>query len=115
MQDCVHLKVHYISFKLMSDNSEILIIWHLRRAVPRAKVLLFARRKVLAVKQIDLRDFLVHYKYSVQLVGNNCLTQGRFEKVFKSVCAPTVVVSPDHLPHSPNFFRYEDSRKQKGP
>ena len=69
--------------------------------MPRAEVLHFARRKVSAVKQIDLRDFLLHYKYSVQLVGNNCLTQGCFEKVFKSVCTPTVMVSPDHLPPAP--------------
>jgi hypothetical protein len=41
----------------MSDNSEILIIQHLRRAVPRAEVLLFTRRKASAMKQVDLRDF----------------------------------------------------------
>jgi len=85
----------------MSDNSEILIIRRLKRAVPRAEVLPFARRKVSAVKQIDLGNFLLHYEYSVQLVGNNCLTQGRFEKAFKSVCTPIVVVSPDHLPPAP--------------
>jgi hypothetical protein len=45
----------------MSNNLEILIIQQLRRAVPRAEVLLFARQKASAVKQVDLRDFFFFY------------------------------------------------------
>jgi hypothetical protein len=72
----------------------------LRRAVPRAEVLLFTRRKASALKQVDLRDPLfLYYRYSVQLVGNN--SQGKSENVFSFVCMPTVVVSPDHLPPIP--------------
>jgi len=96
----------------MSDNSEILIVRHLRRAVPRADVLLFTRRKASAVKQIDLRDFFLHYKYSVQLVGNNCLTQGHVRKGLQEcLLANCCSVSWLFASYSPNFFRYEDSRK----
>jgi hypothetical protein len=56
----------------MSHNSEILIIQHLRRIVPRPEVLLFIRKKV---KQTDLRDM--------------------FKKASKNVYTSTVVVILD--------------------
>jgi hypothetical protein len=44
----------------MSGNSEILLIRHLRRVVPRAEVLLFTRKKASAMKQADVRDIYLH-------------------------------------------------------
>jgi hypothetical protein len=43
----------------MSDNSEILIIWHLRRAVPRAEVFAFYQEKSFS-SETDLRDFFFY-------------------------------------------------------
>jgi hypothetical protein len=34
-----------------------------------------------------------------------------FKKDSKSICTSTLVVPPDPLSHSINFFSYEDSRK----
>ena len=66
----------------MSDNSEILIIQHLRRVVPRPEFLLFANKRASSVKQADLRDML--------------------KKASNSVCTSTAVVSPDHLSSGPS-------------
>jgi folate-binding Fe-S cluster repair protein YgfZ len=64
------------SFNPKSEKLEILIIWHLKRVVPRPKVLLFMtkKRKPLSLKQADLWDM--------------------FKKASKNVCTSTVVVSP---------------------
>jgi hypothetical protein len=35
----------------MSDNTEILIIWHLRSVVPRPEVALYQREKASLMKQ----------------------------------------------------------------
>jgi hypothetical protein len=57
---------------------EILIIWHLKRVVPRPKVFLFmTQKKPLSQKQADLRDM--------------------FKKTSKNVRTSTVVVSPDPM------------------
>jgi hypothetical protein len=71
------------SFNPTSSNSEIPIIWHLRRNVPRLEVLLFNRKKASSMKHADLRHM--------------------FKKDFKSICTPTVVVSPDPLSHTPQI------------
>jgi hypothetical protein len=39
------------SFNLTSDNSEMLIIWHMRRAVPRSEVLLSTRKKASSLTE----------------------------------------------------------------
>jgi hypothetical protein len=57
---------------------EIMILWHLKRAVPRPKVMLFmTKKKPVSLKQADLRDM--------------------FKKTSKSVCTSTVLVSPDPM------------------
>jgi hypothetical protein len=40
----------------MSDNSEIQIIWHLRRVVPRPKSFNFYQEKASSMEQTDLMD-----------------------------------------------------------
>jgi hypothetical protein len=53
-------------FNPTSHNSEILIIWHLGRVVPRPEVLLFTRKTASLMKKAHLRDI--------------------FKKAYKSVC-----------------------------
>jgi hypothetical protein len=62
---------------------EILITWHLRREVPRLKVLLFTRKESSSMKQADLKDMS--------------------EKTSKSVCISTIVVCPDRFSHTPTM------------
>lgn len=73
--DLVHL-IKQNSFNPKSNNLEILIVWHLRRVAPRAKILLLPEKKA------DLKDI--------------------FKTASKSVCISTVVVSPDPLSPSPS-------------
>jgi hypothetical protein len=49
----------------MSDNSEILIIQHLWRAIPRPGVLLFTRKKASSVTHADVTDIFKLSKVSV--------------------------------------------------
>jgi hypothetical protein len=51
-------KIQQNSFNLTYNNSEILIMWHLRKVVPRLEVLLFIWKKASSMKQADLRDTL---------------------------------------------------------
>jgi hypothetical protein len=44
------------SFNLMSDNSEIQIIWHFRRVVPRPKSFNFYQEKASSMEETDLMD-----------------------------------------------------------
>jgi hypothetical protein len=44
-------------FTLSSHNPEILIIWHLKRVVPRLEFLLF-EKKASSMKEADLRNML---------------------------------------------------------
>jgi hypothetical protein len=71
---------HFLN--LASDNLEILIIQHLRRAVPRSRVLLFTRKKGYSMKQADHRDM--------------------FKKTSKAVCTSVGLVCPDPLSPSSN-------------
>ena len=73
------------------ENSEILIIWHLRRVVPRLKVLLFARRKP------DQWN-----KY----------ISGIFSKRLPEVCTSTVVLSSDPLCPSSTSWATKLHKKQ---
>jgi hypothetical protein len=70
---------HFFKYflNLAPDNLEILIIQHLRRAVPRSKVLLFTRKKGYSMKQADHRDV--------------------FKKVSKAFCTSVGLVCPDPL------------------
>jgi hypothetical protein len=81
----------------MFDNPQILIMQHLRTAVPKPEVWFYTRKKFSSMKQADLRDM--------------------FTKASNSACTSTVVVPPDPLfPTLINFFSYEDSRKHtRGP
>jgi hypothetical protein len=63
---------------LASDNLLILIIQHLRRAIPRSEVLLFTReKKGYSMKQADHRDV--------------------FKKTSKALCTSVGLVCPDLL------------------
>jgi hypothetical protein len=73
------INVQQNSLNLTSDNPEILIIWHLRGAVPRPEALLLYQKKLLS-ETGNLSDTL--------------------EKSSKIVCTSTVVVSPDSLSHT---------------
>jgi hypothetical protein len=66
----------------MSDISEILIIWHFRREVPRPEVSPCTRKNASVMKQAGLRDMV--------------------EKVSESVFTPPVEVSPNPLSPSPS-------------
>jgi hypothetical protein len=70
--------VQKISFNHMFGKSEILVIWHLRRVVPRRSFL--PKKKVLSVKQADFRDV--------------------FKKVSKSVCTRSLYVPFDDPKYS---------------
>jgi hypothetical protein len=65
----------------MSDNPEVLIIWHVANVVSRLEVLLFTRKK-LSVKQADLRDM--------------------FKQASQSFCPSTIMVSPNPPSPSPS-------------
>jgi hypothetical protein len=70
------------------------------RSSPRSRSFAFYQKKSFSSETGRSQGLcFLHYKYSVQLVGNN--SQGKFEKVFSSVCMPTAVVSLDHLPPIP--------------
>jgi hypothetical protein len=70
-----------------------LIIWHLKRVVPRLEVSLFTR-KMLIIATVR--------------------SQGYDKKGLKVFCSSAFVISPD--PYAINFFSYEESRKHsKGP
>jgi hypothetical protein len=62
------------SVNVISCNSEILIIWHMRRVVPGPEVWIFTKENS-SVKQADLSDM--------------------FKKTSNCVCTLTVVESPD--------------------
>jgi hypothetical protein len=49
----------------MSNNSEILIIRHMRRVVPRQEVFPFTRKKSSSMKQADLMDNRCGISYPV--------------------------------------------------
>jgi hypothetical protein len=82
------------TFNPKSDNSEILIICHLR-LVQRKEALLFpgGKKKASPMKQADLQDM--------------------FKKASQGVCTCTIVVSPDLVSYSITYFSYEDSRKHR--
>jgi hypothetical protein len=76
------MKYSKIPVLLTSDNLEILIIWHLRRVVPRLLfTFAFYQIKASSVKQTDLRAM--------------------FKKASKCVHASNVV-SPDFLSPTPS-------------
>jgi hypothetical protein len=62
----------------MSDNPEILIIWHSRRLVPRPEVLLFTA-----------------------FINERGRPQEQFKNASNGVCISNVVVYPDPLPPTP--------------
>jgi hypothetical protein len=72
-----------------SYNSGILIIWHLKRVVPRLEMLLFSRKKLCQTGR----------------------SQGHVQNELQ-VCASNVVISRDPL-SSIKFFSYEDARKHE--
>jgi len=49
-------KIQQNAFNPTSDKSEIMIIQHLRRGVPKWESLLFRSKKAPSIKQADLRD-----------------------------------------------------------
>jgi hypothetical protein len=79
---CAILNIQQNLFNLICDNLEILIIWHLRRVVPRLEVLLFTTKKCLLMKEADLRHII--------------------KKASKIVCTSTIVVSPHLLSPTPS-------------
>jgi hypothetical protein len=78
---CKYYIVQQNSCNLTSNNSEIVIIWHLRRAVPRPKVLLFTRKQSF-INETDLG--------------------GMLKKASKSVCTSNIVLSPDPVSPTPS-------------
>lgn len=70
-------KLQQNSLNLISENSEIMVICHLRTAVPRPVILIFTGKKASSVKHADLVDV--------------------FNKVSKSIRTSIVEVSPDPL------------------
>jgi len=81
------------SFIFTSDNSEMLIIWHLGKVVQRPEVLLFGRKS--SISETDR-------------------SQDYIQKASKSVCTSTVMVVSWHPFFYSNFFIYEDSIKHRG-
>jgi hypothetical protein len=79
------------SFNLTSNNSEILIIQHMRKIVLRPEMFLFTRKKASSMKQADLRNM--------------------FKTVSNSVCTSTIVVSPDFLSPTPSTSSNLKTRK----
>ena len=69
------------SFIFTSDNSEMLIIWHLGKVVQRPEVLLFSRKS--SISETDR-------------------SQDYIQKASKSVCTSTVMVPPDPLSPTPS-------------
>jgi hypothetical protein len=63
---------------------EILIIWHLRRTVPKTWSFVFYQKKASSVKLADLWD--------------------KFKKASKTVCTSPIVVSTDPLSPTPSTF-----------
>jgi len=73
----------------MSDDSNILMIKHLRRVVPRLEALFFNRKKTSSIKQVALRDMP--------------------KNASKRIHTSNAVVSPDLVSYSIKFF----TRKQR--
>jgi len=63
-------------------DPEILINWHLKRAVPTPKVWLFTRKRASSTEQADLRNM--------------------FKKASNTICRLTVLVSPNPLSSTPS-------------
>jgi hypothetical protein len=63
------------------NYSEEQISWYLHRVDPRPGVLIFIRKSVLSIKQVDLGDM--------------------FKNVYKTLSISTIVVSPNTLSATP--------------
>ena len=80
------------SFYLTSNNSEIPVICHLKRVVPRARVLLFTRNKAPSMRQAYFRGIL------------------------KMALSPSICrISWLLVSYNVTFLSYEDSKQQKEP
>jgi hypothetical protein len=85
-------KIQKNTFNPTSGNSEILIIRHLWREIPRPEGL------------------FLHTNSFTYKPGR---PQGHVQNATKSVHISTVVISPDPVSYSINFLSYEDSRKHR--
>jgi len=89
------LHVQQNSFNLTSGNSDILIIGHLRRVVPRLEVLFTSKK-------------LHHWNRET---SGTCL-----KKAYKGVCINCCGIRWLLVSYSIKFFSYEDTRKhRRGP
>lgn len=86
-----HFHLQQNSCNTTYENSEILIIWHLRRVVPRLEILMFTRRKP---------------------VQWNKYISGTFSKRLPEVCTSTIIVSSDPLFPSSTSWTTKLQKKQ---